>query len=139
MGLLTSSAMILVEPPTRLSYTIPGDPVPSQPAALVNGAVQRKGRERQRSYRQRVQLYTRLAVNQYRWHDAEDDVEYHVTLRAYVGNRRTIDCDNIAKSALDGIKEVAFPDDRQVVRLVVEKHLDAAKPRLEVEIERIGG
>ena len=31
MGLITSSAMILVEPPTRLSYTIPGDPVPSQP------------------------------------------------------------------------------------------------------------
>ena len=146
MGPLTSSPRILVAPPTRLSYTIPGEPVPTQPAAIINGYVAKRGQANQRAYRDHVALHTMLAVNRTRWHSSEWDRAYHVTLRAYLerihdkdGRFRKFDVDNIAKGVLDGIKSRALPDDSQIVRLVVEKHLDAGKPRLEVEIERIGG
>ncbi len=46
------------------------------------------------------------------------------------------DCDNLAKSVLDGLNGVAFVDDAQVVRLVVETWYAAQgdAPRVEVEV-----
>lgn len=122
--------------PTVLRFTIPGEPVPAQPAAIVNGFVAKKGRARQRAYRDRVRIHTIVAVNTAKWRSASGE-SYSVVLRAFVGNLRVIDCDNIAKSALDGIKTIAFPDDRQIVDLHVFKRLDPDQPRLEVEVTRL--
>ena len=44
------------------------------------------------------------------------------------------DIDNVIKSVLDGLNGVAYEDDKQVVRLFVEKFYDIA-PRVEVQIE----
>lgn len=46
------------------------------------------------------------------------------------------DIDNIAKCILDALNGVAFHDDTQVVRLVMEKRY-AEQPRTEVEIREI--
>ena len=44
------------------------------------------------------------------------------------------DADNHAKAILDGLNGICFADDAQIVRLFVEKHKDAARPRVEVEL-----
>jgi Holliday junction resolvase RusA-like endonuclease len=43
------------------------------------------------------------------------------------------DIDNVVKSVLDGLNKVAYEDDKQVVRLMVEKYYDS-KPRVEIQI-----
>ena len=126
-----------LEPPRELRFVIEGDPVPAQMGAILpNGRVARKGTERSRAYKDHVGLLTMLAVNRSGWRSRPEET-FAVTLRAFVGTLRTIDVDNIAKCALDGIKGPAFPDDRQVVRLLVEKSLDRERPRLEVTVTRL--
>ena len=48
------------------------------------------------------------------------------------------DIDNIVKSILDSLNEMAYKDDSQVVQLVVNKYY-SDDPRVEVEIMEIGG
>ena len=122
--------------PTRYAFTVPGDPVPAQ-----MGVRQLSGRvltdKRAKSYREHVRVYCMLGIRQSGWTTRTHEESFAVTLRAFVGDARTIDCDNIAKNVLDAMKGYAFPDDRQVMRLVVEKSIDRERPRLEVEVERI--
>ena len=44
------------------------------------------------------------------------------------------DCDNIAKIILDSLNEVAYDDDKQIYRIVVEKWY-SDRPRVEIELE----
>lgn len=60
---------------------------------------------------------------------------YVVEVQAYFADRRARDVDNVAKAVLDGLNKVLWRDDRQVLRLVSEKHVDRAKPRVEVRVE----
>lgn len=46
------------------------------------------------------------------------------------------DCDNIAKNICDALNEVAWPDDKQIARLLVKKVFDE-NPFVEVEIDAI--
>lgn len=45
------------------------------------------------------------------------------------------DCDNIAKNICDALNGVVYPDDKQVVSLVVRKVYTTGDERVEVEIE----
>ena len=130
----------LPESPRELRFVIDGQPVPAQMGVLLRGgglATKDKRHARVRSYKDRVRLFTMLAARQVNWScGPEQDVS--VLLRAFLENARVIDCDNIAKAALDAIKGAAFPDDRQVVDLRVVKTIDREKPRLEVEIVKLG-
>lgn len=47
------------------------------------------------------------------------------------------DCDNIAKIILDSLNEVAYSDDKQIYRIVVEKWYSDV-PRVEVDLEERG-
>ena len=118
-----------------LRVTILGPPVPAQMGVMVGAGKVIKGK-RSTAYGQLVRQLTGFAVMRARWTATRED-SFSVVLRAFVGTLRVIDVDNIAKCALDGIKGVAFPDDRQVMRLLVEKRLDRLTPRLEVEIVRL--
>lgn len=60
------------------------------------------------------------------------DARYHVELRVYFGDARARDVDNVAKSILDGLNRVLWRDDRQVMRIVVEKSIDRQRPRVEI-------
>lgn len=62
---------------------------------------------------------------------------YRVEVHAYFGDRRPRDVDNVAKSVLDGLNGVLWRDDRQVVRITAEKHIDWDLPRAEVRVELI--
>jgi Holliday junction resolvase RusA-like endonuclease len=48
------------------------------------------------------------------------------------------DLDNVIKACLDGVNEIAFVDDAQVICIKAAK-LYSEAPRLEVKIEKIGG
>lgn len=65
------------------------------------------------------------------------DGTYRVEVRAYFADRRTRDVDNVAKAILDGLNKILWRDDRQVVRIVSEKHVDRAAPRVEVLVEMV--
>ena len=115
------------------SFVVPGRPTPKQ--------------------RPRVQLYSRRAVvyTPRETREYEESVAWCARkafrepfkgpvvarLRFYVapGPRRG-DCDNLAKSVLDGCRGIAFEDDGQVVRLEASVHpCDRDGERAEVEVE----
>ena len=118
----------------KLKFTVPGPPQPKERA--------RKGKgrrwytpERTRRYEAAVQeaaqhhVFLRHGLN---W---RTDCTYHVELTAYFPDARARDLDNVCKSVLDACNEVLWRDDKQVVRVVLERGLDRENPRTEVTIE----
>ena len=126
------------EPPPVLRFTIPGEPVPEQTRALVNGHVVRKGRERPRAYRDHVALHTMLHVSRTGW-NYDLDAKYELRVRFYVSNARVVDLDNLLKPLLDGLKGKALPDDRirNLPRVTAEGEIDENRPRAEIELWRM--
>lgn len=49
--------------------------------------------------------------------------------------RRVGDLDNVLKAILDALKGIAFEDDKQVVQIFATRWDDAARPRVEVNVE----
>ena len=124
-----------------LRVTILGSPVPAQMGVMASDC---KGRpkvlksKRSTAYQQQISSLTMFAINRGDWRWRTDIASmFVVRLHAFVADLRVIDVDNIGKNALDGLKCVAFADDRQVKRLEVEKDCDRLTPRLEIEVERI--
>ena len=54
---------------------------------------------------------------------------YKTTARSYG------DLDNHLKSLFDGLNQIAFEDDKQVVRCLVTKYTDKDNPRAEILLE----
>lgn len=63
------------------------------------------------------------------------DARYRVTCRAFFGDRRARDLDNVLKSLCDGLNGVMWRDDAQIDAKAITRHHDKERPRLEVEIE----
>lgn len=59
--------------------------------------------------------------------------KYRPTARIYG------DVDNHLKTLFDGMNEIVFVDDSQIVRCVVEKHKDADNPRAEIFLSEAQG
>ena len=53
-----------------------------------------------------------------------------------IRHTKKIDCDNLAKTILDALNDVAYDDDRQVCKLSVEK-IYGEEPRVEVRLKEI--
>lgn len=49
------------------------------------------------------------------------------------------DVDNHLKAIFDGLNQIVFDDDRQIVRCVVEKFQDKANPRAELTFTNLKG
>lgn len=112
-----------------LAFTIPGPPVPCGRARVT-----RRGTftpDRTRRYEAHVALCARVAVARANGFPLAGDVA--VRLDVYRVARRG-DCDNFAKSVLDGMRRIVFADDRQVQRLDVRMFVDRARPRVEVRV-----
>lgn len=118
----------------KLKFTVPGPPQPKERAR------QGKGRrwytpERTRRYEEAVRenaqhhVFLRHGVN---W---RTDAQYHVELAVYFQDARSRDLDNVCKSVLDACNEVLWRDDRQVVKVTMERCIDRENPRTEVTIE----
>lgn len=60
-----------------------------------------------------------------------------LTARFYMQNARRVDSDNLVKSLLDGMLEIVFDDDSQVIDLAASRRIDPERPRVEVLVEVI--
>lgn len=65
--------------------------------------------------------------------------DVHVSAIAYIKCVPDIDVDNLGKSYLDGLNGVAWIDDKQVLKLTVEKRwvFDKSEERSEIEIREV--
>ena len=60
-----------------------------------------------------------------------------VRLEFYLSNRRVVDLDNLSKAVFDGLKEIAFKDDSQVVKLELSKQVDKENPGVRIFISEV--
>lgn len=63
---------------------------------------------------------------------------YSVTVHAFFPDRRRRDIDNL-KTIPDGLNDVVWRDDCQIVEWVVRKFVDRERPRVEVLIQTVSG
>jgi len=59
-----------------------------------------------------------------------------VIIRAYFGDKRKHDIDNVVKTIFDSFNGLVYKDDNQIQKLVVEKGYCKGKPRTEIIIEK---
>jgi Holliday junction resolvase RusA-like endonuclease len=119
-----------------LKFVVPHEPVPKQ-----LGVVMGRGRRvykgaRVAGFEMTVRTYCLRETMRCGWR-AKNEERFAVELVVFVADLRRTDCDNLAKSILDGLKTVAFPDDSQVTDLLVRKRVDHEKPRVEITITRL--
>lgn len=77
-----------------------------------------------------------LFLNNYPQHEPFSN-QCRVYIKIWNGDRRKRDIDNQAKVILDGMNEVVFDDDSQIVFLQMEKMYDKNNPRTQVIVEVI--
>jgi Holliday junction resolvase RusA-like endonuclease len=120
-------------------FTVFGDPVtwkrPQQGRNKATGNVFRYSDKEQEAHKNRVRVAARNGGvrRQFLY-----PVELHLAFyRRFSSTEPAFgDADNHAKLVKDALNGIAYPDDRMVVSVHVEKHQDAARPRTEVEIRK---
>ena len=111
---------------------IDGEPIPAaRPRFSGRRAYQPK---RNVEYRKQVQAAALVAMNGAE--PLKGEVVATVKLfRKYKPTARNFgDVDNHLKALFDGMNQIVFADDAQIVRCLVEKFKDADNPRAEIEI-----
>lgn len=113
----------------RMAITIPGPPQPKERA--------RQGRGRRWYTPERTRRYEAAVREQMILHAPcgwPADAEYAVEMRAYFPDARGRDLDNVCKACCDAGNECLWADDRQVVRVTMERAIDRENPRTELVI-----
>lgn len=118
----------------QIRFTIPGCPIPKQRARKGAG-----GRwytpKKTRAYMDRVRG---LAwINKPIGNVWPKDATYRVQLDIYFPDNRTRDLDNVCKGVLDALNSCLWDDDSSVHEIVMNRHLDKEKPRVEVEVQTL--
>lgn len=123
---------------TDISFAVQGNPIPKQSTRIASTAGSKK----------RFRTYPDPKVCA--WQDAiswsakeamqgnppiEEDVA--VILLFYRENRYRVDLDNLSKAVLDGMNDIVFKDDKQVVELHLFKRYDKEHPRVQVHVDII--
>lgn len=94
--------------------------------------------KRNREYRARVQASAYAAMFGKQPLKGEVSAVVRVYRRFKPTARNFGDVDNFLKAIFDGLNGICFGDDSQIVRCVVEKHLDKVNPRTEVTVQELG-
>lgn len=93
--------------------------------------------KRNREYRELIQGQARQAMAGASPLDGELTCRIKI-FRKYKRSARIFgDLDNHLKALFDGMNQIVFHDDSQIVKCVVEKHTDKNAPRAEIEIDRL--
>jgi crossover junction endodeoxyribonuclease RusA len=115
-----------------ISLVIPGRPVPAV-RMTRKGAYVKKNAQRYLNYKKAV-AWTALSK---RIKKIDGPVEVKVDIYLCGGNQG--DIDNYAKSLTDALNKLAYDDDKQVTRLIAEKHQCEKKDeRAEIAIRGMG-
>ena len=115
---------------SEYTFEVPGDAVPKQSTRFGRGHAYPDKRVQQ--YSTKVKFYAMNAIKELRPWFADSWVSVQVT--CYLGTRRRVDVDNLAKNIKDSLKGVAYVDDYQVTDLHSSKRYDPARPRTVVRI-----
>ncbi|CAB9514525.1 expressed unknown protein [Seminavis robusta] len=134
----------LTEEPVRISFEVPGKPLPEKRMRLGKYGLYHPGSKEKQSFRQAVKdLVPATASGVVFPTGVPVTVEVHFWMRRpntdFKGSRRLMgilknsvpfvrpiipDIDNMLKFVLDGMNRLVYHDDSQVVKLVVLKLLD---------------
>jgi crossover junction endodeoxyribonuclease RusA len=121
-----------------IRFVVPGNPVPWQRAGF--GAGFRRGGK--------PAFFTKTETRQWEGIVRHFAVQAGATplvgpvgleLRFFRATAHPCDLDNLEKAVKDGLKGVAYLDDRQVCDCTKRKRIDATRPRVEVEIWPLPG
>lgn len=114
---------------------ISGEPVPAARPRFGNGRAYQP--KRNAEYRQRVQAAARAAMKGSPPMTGAIEANVKLFRRFKPTARNYGDFDNHAKALFDGMNQIVFEDDRQIVRCLVEKFQDKVNPRTEVTIRKL--
>ena len=118
-----------------LKIVIEGEPVPAaRPRFDGKHAYQPK---RNRAYRQEVQMSATLAMRGRKPLQGEICAVVKLYRKCKRASKAFGDVDNHLKAIFDGLTGIAFIDDSQIVRCVVEKFKDATTPRAEIFLQTL--
>lgn len=136
-----------------LSVTVPGNPCPKgRPRAFLRGGkITMYTPEETRQYEAHARACAITALGKrhmdlrMRYPDApQRDHEwptnsgyFRVTLDVYLKDKRRGDLENYSKSCCDGMNTIVYGDDSHIHELVMRRHLDKLRPRVEVSVEVI--
>ena len=119
-----------------IQITVTGDAIPAaRPRFSGRRCYQPK---RNMEYRARVQASAYAAMVGKQPMTGEVSAVVRVYRRFKPTARNFGDVDNHLKAIFDGMNQVAFIDDAQIVRCLVAKYKDKANPRVEIELEELG-
>ena len=113
-----------------IKILIEGDPIPAARPRFGNGRTYQP--KRNVEYRRRIQVAARSAMDGRK--PMTGSLSANVKLyRRYKPTTRIFgDVDNHLKAIFDGLNQIVFEDDRQIVRCVIEKFTDKQNPRAEI-------
>lgn len=117
----------------RIKILVPSEPVPLARARFSGRHCYQP--KRNREYREVVQQAARSAMGGREPLKGEVSAVIKLYRRFKSTARNYGDLDNHAKAILDGLNQIAFADDRQVVRCLIAKFTDKHNPRAEIELE----
>jgi len=65
-----------------------------------------------------------------------EDNLVEINIKLYFGDKRKHDWDNYSKSLCDSLNDIAYNDDSQIMKGVIEKFYDKENPRIELELKK---
>lgn len=120
------------------SFTVPGEPVSKSRARFTKRGSKMVSYTPQKTLdgeRAMASAYREAAGS----HDLDKEATFAVHAHFYNGTRQRRDVDNMVKLILDGLNEVAWPDDNQVTEIAARKSWGKkADARTVVSVYRIG-
>jgi len=130
----------------RLAFVVPGEPVGKQRARTflrkrTDGTpfVTTMTPAKTAAYEAAVKLVAQAAVAGSRWTHGPKD-RFALVLHVYRTHADAgADLDNVIKSIADALNGIAFRDDRYVRGIAATMRQDRSRPRVEVEVRRLGG
>jgi Holliday junction resolvase RusA-like endonuclease len=118
----------------EIFFCVDGVPVPKQSFRYknVNGKNLSFQTARVRGWENEVGWAAKRAMNGHAPIEKEKGVS--VTIYFRLSAKRRVDIDNLSKCVLDGMKEIVFVDDDQVVHLELFKTIDKENPGIDVTV-----
>jgi len=109
-----------------IEFTVEGNPLPKQSYRAKNGGGYTDPRIK--AWQDTVAWKAMEAMQHH--NILTGDVEAQLIF--YRGNEIRVDLDNLSKAVLDGCNGIVWEDDRQIVKLTLEKMVDKKHPHVHV-------
>lgn len=113
-----------------MKIIIEGDPIPAARPRFDGGRCYQPARTRE--YRREIEKSARLAMRGQAPMTGALSAVIKLYRKYKPTSRRFGDVDNHLKAIFDGMNQIVFADDSQIVTCAVEKHSDAQNPRAEI-------